>query len=132
MEDKHQFESVLQAFADSVASQEAAIQAGDAKTANSCGRRYVKAANELLSSDSGIEAFATLLQDGRLAVRSAAATCLLPHRTREAIVVLEEAAKSSGVIGLGALMTLARWSRGEKGMWNEVSRIAASAKLPEK
>lgn len=131
MDDKPQFNHLLQAFANSVELQEAAIQAGDAKMANSYGRRYVMAASELLKSDTGIVAFTALLQDRRLAVRSAAATYLLPHKTREAVLVLEEASKSSGVTALGAIMTLARWNRGEKGVWDEVSRIANSTKQHE-
>lgn len=126
MEDKHQLDLLLQSFADSVEAQEEAIKSGDAKMANSHGRRYVMAASQILRSDAGVVAFSALLQDCRLAVRSTAATYLLPHKTQEAVLVLKEASKSSGVIGLGAAMTLARWNRGEKGMWDEVSRIADS------
>ncbi len=131
-EDMRQFESTLRTFVESVLAQDAAIQDGDASMANLSGRKYIEAANELLNSDSGIDAFATLLLDSRISVSSAAATYLLPHRTREAILVLEAAAKLTGVTGLGAVMTLARWKRGEKGMWEEIAQIAKRSKLPKR
>ena len=56
---------------------------------------------------------------------------LLPHKTTDAVRVLKESARGRDLAAFAASMALARWERGEKGMWDEVSRVAKKVKLPK-
>ena len=100
---------VLQ-FADSVIGQNESIEKHDTQTGNNYAKKYIEASEALMSAGSeGISAFANLLRDERVAVRVMAASYLLPYRTNEAVLVLEEAAKGNGITSFGAFMALKRW-----------------------
>ena len=110
---KDKYKKLLSQFADSLIAQNVAIGKHDPKTGNKFARKYIKAADALLKSDSeGIEAFTALLKDERTEVRAMAASYLLPYRMEESLLVLREAAKGEGITALGAFMTLKRWEEG--------------------
>jgi hypothetical protein len=97
-------------FANAVIGQNIAIEKHDAETGNKFAKKYIEASDALINAgNEGIEAFASLLSDDRVAVRAMAASYLLPFRTNEALLVLREAANGEGITALGAFMTLKRW-----------------------
>ena len=123
---------LLADFADSVLAQEAALGKGDVAEGNAFVKKYVGAANRLLSHGAvGVEAFASLLRHKKAEVRTTAAYYLLPYRTNECLAVLEKSARGTGVTALGALMTLARWKGGEKKVWEEIALVAKKYKRPK-
>lgn len=87
MKSNKHIEALVKSFADSIERSEKAVEAGDATMANTFGKKYANAAAELLASDLGIEAFASLLQDRRNSVKVASAAYLLPYRASEAIPI---------------------------------------------
>jgi len=108
------FEAILTQFANSVMEQNAAIERHDQTTGNEFARKYIEASNVLLNAGSGgLDAFAALLNDERDAVRVMAASCLLPHRTSQALPILRAAATGRGITAFGAMMTLKRWKEEE-------------------
>ena len=73
-------------FSDSVIAQNFAIERHDPATGNELATSYIEAADTLINRGSeGIDAFAHLLKDERVAVRVMAASYLLPYRTDEAL-----------------------------------------------
>jgi hypothetical protein len=103
-------------FAQHVAAQTDAIWQGDSKLGNKHARQYIAAFDKLRAhGDAGRDALASLLTHPRMDVRVKAAAYLLRHRTDEAMRVLEEAAKSEGMIPFIAAQVLKNW---EEGTWN--------------
>src|SRR5438874_1831013 len=85
-------------FAHSVIAQDVCVERDDVSRGNEFAKKYIDAAAELLSlGRAGIDAFASLLQDERIEVRTTAASYLLPYRTEESVAVLEESSKGAGV-----------------------------------
>jgi len=106
-------------FADSIIAQNLAINEHDPEAGNAFAKRYIEASKQLLQSgEPGIEALSSLLKDQRIEVRAMTASCLLPYRKEQALLVLREAAKCKGITGLGASMTLKRWEAGDAGWHN--------------
>lgn len=106
---------LVEVFAEHVAAQSDAIFRGDAKAGNKHARRYLTAVDRLLAlGDAGRDALASLLTHPRMDVRVKAAAYLLRYRTDEAKSVLEEAAKSEGLIPFIASEVLKNW---EQGTW---------------
>ncbi|WP_375765166.1 DUF2019 domain-containing protein [Archangium gephyra] len=106
---------LVEVFAEHAAAQSDAIFRGDAKTGNKHARRYLNAVDKLLSlGDTGRDALASLLTHPRMDVRVKAAAYLLRYRTAEARAVLEEAARSEGLIPFIASEVLKNW---EQGTW---------------
>ncbi len=105
---------MLTQFANSVMEQNAAIERHDPITGNEFARKYIEASSVFLNAGpKGINAFAVLLKDDRDAVRVMAASCLLPHRTAQALPILRAAATGRGITAFGAMMTLKRWEEDE-------------------
>jgi hypothetical protein len=112
MSDPSRLERLVAEFTDSVIAQNDAIQRHDPKVGNAFARRYMKASDLLLSlGQEGVDALSVLLKHPRIEVRTMAACDLLPFRTEEALQVLEESAKGTGITALGAIMALERWRR---------------------
>ncbi len=108
-------ERLVEIFAVNVAEQTDAIWRGDAKTGNKHAKRYLAAVDKLLAlGDEGRDALASLLTHQRMDVRVKAAAYLLRYRTVEAKTVLEEAARSEGMIPFIASEVLKSW---EQGSW---------------
>jgi hypothetical protein len=106
---------LVEKFSVNVAEQTDAIWRGDAKTGNRHAKRYLAAVDELLAhGDAGRDALASLLTHSRMDVRVKAAAYLLRYRTVEAKAVLEEAARSEGMIPFIASEVLKNW---EQGTW---------------
>src|SRR6185295_8846703 len=85
-------------FARAVVQQTDAIQRGDAKTGNRHARKYLGVFEELRShGDVGREALLPLFNHERVDVRVMAAAFLLRHRNAEAIGLLNEIAKGTGL-----------------------------------
>jgi len=123
---KSKLERLLVEFANGLIAQNEAIRKNNPEKGNQYAGRYIRASAELISlGETGISAFATLLTDSRVEVRTMAACELLPYRTKEALAVLEESAKGTGVTALGALMTLKRWKSGGR-------FLASAASTPNK
>jgi hypothetical protein len=102
-------------FAKSVAEQTDAIWRGDPKAGNMHAKRYIEAFRKLRAmGDAGRDALCVLLAHERPDVRVMAAAHLLRHRTAEALSVLQDAAKGSGLVAFGALQAMKRW---EDGTW---------------
>lgn len=100
-------------FADDVAKQTDAIWAGDHRTGNRHAKRYIATFRKLRAmGDVGRDALVVLLAHERPDVRVMAAAYLLRHRTGEALEVLREAAKGSGLIAFEASQTMKRWAEG--------------------
>ena len=109
------FKELVEKFAMDVAAQTDAIWRGDARAGNKHAKRYLAAVDKLLAhGDSGRDALASLLNHPRMDVRVKAAAYLLRYRTAEAKAVLEEAAKSEGLIPFIASEVLKNW---EQGTW---------------
>ena len=108
-------EELVEEFARNVAAQTDAIFRGDTSTGDEHAERYIAAFKRLRSAgDAGRDALAVLLEHPRMDVRVGAAACLLRHRTAEAKAVLEETAKSEGLVPFKAGQALKRW---EEGTW---------------
>jgi hypothetical protein len=106
-------EELVEEFAQNVSAQTDAIWNGDAKTGNKHARRYVAAYKKLRNhGDAGRDALAVLLKHPRMDVRVKAAIYLLSERPTQALPVLEEAAKSKGMIPFEASQVLKYWSEG--------------------
>jgi hypothetical protein len=106
-------EELVEQFAEHVAAQTDAIWKGDAKAGNKHAKRYGAAFDTLRAhGDAGRDALTVLLKHPRMDVRVTAAACLLRHRTAEAKAVLEDAAKSEGMIPFEAQQALQRWQEG--------------------
>jgi hypothetical protein len=110
-----EFEKLVEVFARHVAAGTDAVWQGDSKAASKHADRYIAAFKKLRAhGDAGRDALAVLLQHPRMDVRVTAAACLLRYRTKEAKVVLEEAAKGQGMVPFEAQQALLRW---EEGTW---------------
>ncbi|HYO57241.1 DUF2019 domain-containing protein [Archangium sp.] len=108
-------EVLVEVFAQHTAAQTDAIFRGDAKTGNKHARRYLAAVDKLLAlGDAGRDALASLLTHPRMDVRVKAVAYLLRYRTADAKAVLEEAARSEGLIPFIASEVLKNW---EQGTW---------------
>jgi hypothetical protein len=106
-------EELTEEFAQNVSAQTDAIWDGDARTGNKHARRYVAAFKKLRDhGDAGLDALAVLLEHPRMDVRVKAAIYLLSERSTQALPVLEEAAKSKGMIPFEASQVLKYWSEG--------------------
>ncbi len=102
-------------FAENVAQQTDAIWRGDHKTGNKHAKRYISAFEKLRAmGDAGQDALCVLFGHERPDVRVMAAAYLLRHRTTDALEVLREAAKGSGLIAFEASQAMKRW---EEGTW---------------
>jgi hypothetical protein len=107
---------LVEQFAHHVAAQTDALWQGDSKLGNKHARQYIAAFEKLRAhGDTGRDALASLLTHPRMDVRVKAASYLLRHRTNEALRVLEDAAKSEGMIPFIASQVLKNW---EEGTWN--------------
>ena len=107
---------LVEEFAANVAEQTDAIWRGDSKTGNRHAKKYLAAFDKLRAhGDAGRTALVSLLAHPRMDVRVKAAAYLLRYRTAEAKGVLEEAAKSEGMIPFIATQVLKNW---EEGTWN--------------
>jgi hypothetical protein len=122
------YENLVREFRESKAAQVRDIRAG--KVEGEAGWGYIRAAQALLESSAGIEAFAKLLGDEDKDVRTTAAAYLLPHKTTDAVRVLKESVRGRDLAAFTALAALARWERGEQGVWEEIARVAKKVKLP--
>jgi hypothetical protein len=106
-------EDLTEEFSQNVSAQTDAIWNGDARTGNKHARRYVAAFKKLRDhGDTGRDALAALLEHPRMDVRVKAALYLLSERPTQALPVLEEAAKSKGMIPFEASQVLKYWSEG--------------------
>ncbi|QSQ22963.1 DUF2019 domain-containing protein [Pyxidicoccus parkwayensis] len=104
---------LVETFARHVVAQTEAIWRGDAKTGNRHARQVSAAFDKLCAhGDAGRDALAVLFTHPSMDVRTMAAAYLLRHRTREAVAVLEEAAKGQGLIPFEAQQCLLRWKEG--------------------
>jgi hypothetical protein len=107
---------LVEQFAQHVAAQTDAIWNGDSKRGNKHAKQYISACDKLLAhGNAGRDALASLLTHPRMDVRVMAAAYLLRYRTTEAKRVLEDAAKSEGMIPFIAAQVLKNW---EDGTWN--------------
>lgn len=108
---KHMDPSALVAqFAEDVEQQTEAIKRGDYRTGNRHAKRYIAAFGKLREfGDPGRDALCALLTHERPDVRVTAAAYLLRYRTTDAIEVLREAAKGSGLIAFEASEAIKRW-----------------------
>lgn len=106
---------LVRQFAESVVAQDACLERGDATTGNRHARRRFAAFRKLRAmGDSGREALAELLRDPRPNVRTSAAAFLLRYKTAEALAVLREASKGTGLIAFESGEAIKRW---EEGTW---------------
>lgn len=97
-------------FAEDVAQQTDVIWRGDHKTGNKHAKRYIATFGKLRAmADVGRDALCVLLAHERPDVRVMAAAYLLRYRTAEALDVLREAAKGSGLIAFEASQASRRW-----------------------
>ncbi|WP_116807264.1 DUF2019 domain-containing protein [Steroidobacter cummioxidans] len=104
---------LVKEFADCVAAQAAAIAEADPIRGNKFARQYIAAFEKLRSTgDSGRDALAVLLEDGRQEVRVMAAAYLLRHCEDKAKAVLEAESGGSGLVAFGAAQALQRWKEG--------------------
>jgi hypothetical protein len=107
---------LVETFAVHVAEQTEAIWRGDSKAGNRHAKKYLAAFDALRAlGDEGRNALVSLFAHPRMDVRVKAAAYLLRYRTAEARAVLEEAAKSEGMIPFIAAQVLLNW---EQGSWN--------------
>jgi len=106
-------EDLAEDFAQNVSAQTDAIWNGDAKTGNKHAKRYVAAYKKLCEhGDPGRDALALLLGHSRMDVRVKAAIYLLSERPKQALPVLEEAAKNKGMVPFEASQVLKYWNEG--------------------
>ncbi|RYZ43041.1 MAG: DUF2019 domain-containing protein [Myxococcaceae bacterium] len=108
-------EELVHQFAENVAAQTDAIWRGDATAGNKHARKYISAFDRLRSQgDAGRQALTVLFEHPRMDVRVMVAAYLLRYRTKDAMAVLEEAAKGEGFVPFKASQALKRW---EEGNW---------------
>ena len=94
-------------FAENVAAQTDAIWSGNARKGNRHAKRYIAAFKKLREQGAaGMDALAELFTHSRMDVRVKAAIYLLSERPADARPVLEEAAKSEGMIPFEAAQAL--------------------------
>ncbi len=106
-------ESLAEEFAHNVTAQTDAIWRGDAKAGNKHAKRYIAAFKKIRThGDAGRDALEALLAHPRMDVRVRAAIYLLAERPAQAVRVLEEAAKSNGMIPFEASQALKYWHEG--------------------
>lgn len=106
-------EELAAEFAQNVAAQTDAIWEGDARTGNKYAKRYIAAFKKLREhGEPGRDALTALLTHPRMDVRVKAAIYLLSDRPAVARPVLEEAAKSEGMIPFEAAHALKYWDEG--------------------
>jgi HEAT repeat protein len=129
MNAKDSHDNLIKQFRESKAAQAQDIRAG--KTGGDEGWGYIRAAEALLKSQSGIEAFASLLVDEDKNVRTAAAAYLLPHKTAAALQVLQDSARGKDLAAFTAIAAIARWQRGERGFWQEIGAVAQKSLLKQ-
>jgi hypothetical protein len=104
-------------FARSVRAQNEAIARHDPVEGNKFAQSYFSAAKALVAHGAeGINAFACLLADPCIDVRTMAAAFLIPFKTNESKIVLELSSQGIGIIALGAKMALQRWETERKGI----------------
>jgi hypothetical protein len=116
MTNQNKLEQLVEEFADSVKAQrEVALTDSIAATRYSI--KSGNAAKELLTQgEEGLSAFAKLLTDPRIEVRTTAAAYLIPFKTNESIAVLKFSAEGKGIVALGAIMALKRWEEEHVGV----------------
>jgi hypothetical protein len=106
-------QELAEEFALNVAAQTDAIWKGDARTGNRHAKRYIAAFKKLREHrDAGMDALAALFTHPRMDVRVKAAIYLLSARPEQARPVLEEAAKSEGMVPFEASQALKYWNEG--------------------
>ena|ERR1043165_8706315 len=106
---------LVRQFAEAVVSQDTCLERGDAATGNRHARRQFDAFRKLRAmGDNGREALAELFRDPRPNVRTSAAAFLLRYKTADALAVLREASKGTGLIAFEASEAIKRW---EEGTW---------------
>jgi len=104
-------------FVRSVIGQNEAIERRDTRAGNRLALKYCGAAEQLLQiQPEGLGAFARLLNDSRIDVRTMAAAFLIPYETAQSKAVLELSAQGEGIVALGAKMALERWEKEGKGI----------------
>jgi len=109
-------QELAEEFAQNVAVQTEAIWSGDARKGNRHARRYIAAFKKLREhGEAGMDALAALLTHPRMDVRVKAAVYLLSERPVDARPVLEEAAKSEGMVPFEAAQALKYW---DEGVWS--------------
>jgi hypothetical protein len=107
---KARLDALATTFARNVVAQDAEP---DPVKGNAFARRYAEAFKELRKHGvAGRDALVPLLRDSRVVVRTTAAAFLLRHCTAQAIAVLEEAARGTGMDAFSAQQALERWSEG--------------------
>jgi hypothetical protein len=100
-------------FASCVIAQWEAIEAGNARKAETFARRYLAAWETLRAQgNSGRDALMVLLEHDVPLVRVAAAAFLLRYATTRARAVLEIEARGTDMLGFRAQQALARWDEG--------------------
>ncbi|MFE8604950.1 DUF2019 domain-containing protein [Archangium violaceum] len=106
----------MEDFAQNVADHTDALWRGDRTGERKYTKRYIAAFKKLRTQgEGGRDALAKLLTHPRMDVRVKAATYLLSERPAQAIPVLQEAAKGTGMISFMAAQTLKYW---EEGTWS--------------
>ncbi|QSQ22962.1 DUF2019 domain-containing protein [Pyxidicoccus parkwayensis] len=106
-------QELAEEFAQNVAAQTDAIWNGDARKGNRHAKRYIAAFKKLREHrDAGMDALARLFTHPRMDVRVKAAIYLLSEKPEQARPVLEEAAKSEGMIPFEASQALKYWNEG--------------------
>lgn len=106
---------LVEVFAHHTVAQTEAIWRGDAKAGNKHARKVGAAFKRLCAhGNAGREALAVLFTHPNVDVRTMAAAFLLRYRTKDAVAVLEQAAKGQGLIAFEAQQCLLRW---EEGTW---------------
>ncbi|NMO13453.1 DUF2019 domain-containing protein [Pyxidicoccus fallax] len=106
-------QELAEEFAENVAAQTDAIWSGNASKGNRHAKRYIAAFKKLREhGEAGMDALATLFTHTRMDVRVKAAIYLLSERPSAARPVLEEAAKSEGMIPFTAAQALKYWNEG--------------------
>lgn len=111
----NQIETLVDVFARNVAAQTDAVRRGETAAGNKHARRVGQAFQGLCDiGDAGRDALCVLFTHVRPDVRAMAAAFLLRYRTAEALEVLREVARGSGLVSFGASEAMKRW---EDGTW---------------
>ena len=106
-------QELAEEFARNVAVQTEAMWSGDARKGNRHARRYIAAFKQSREhGEPGMDALAALLAHPRMDVRVKAAIYLLSERPKDARPILEEAAKSEGLVPFEAAQALKYWDEG--------------------
>ncbi|CAM3286190.1 DUF2019 domain-containing protein [Corallococcus sp. ZKHCc1 1396] len=108
-------DALVNQFAENVVAQTDAVWRGDTKAANRHARKYINAFDKLRAlGDEGRQSLTVLFEHPRMDVRVMAAAYLLRYRTKDAIAVLNDAARGEGFVPFKATQALKRW---EEGTW---------------